>query len=190
MELLQKLLPQLVGFCGMACLCLSYQQKKRERLLACKLGADALWVVHYLLLGAAGGAIPNFSGIFRELVFMQRGKKRWADTPLWPAFFIAVNLALALATWKTPLSLIPVTASAFVTVSLWVRNPKLTRIILVPVCTAFLVYDCLIGSYAGIVNEAFGLVSLAVSYFRNDRKAPERGDDSPAGTDDGKERKP
>ena len=88
-----RLVAQLFGACGMAFLFLSYQQTQRKRLIACKLGADVMWVIHYLCLSAFGGAIPNFVGIFRELIFMQ-SEKKWAKSPVWPVLFILINWAL------------------------------------------------------------------------------------------------
>lgn len=167
-----KLAAQLIGILGMAALFMSYQQTERKRLILCKLGADVMWVAHYLMLGAIGGAIPNFVGIFRELVFMQRGdeKKRWARSPIIPAVFILINWALAILTWKSPLNLLPICASTFVTVSLWVKNPKLTRMISAPVSITFIVYDCFVGSWIGIVNESVALISIVSSFIKNDLK--------------------
>ena len=61
-------------------------------------------------------------------------------------------------------------ASTLVTVSLWVKSPRLTRLLVVPVCTAFIIYDVFIDSYAGIINESISLVSIIIAFFRNDYK--------------------
>ena len=63
----------------MISLFIGYQQNERKKLVAAKLSADAFWVVHYLLLGGIAGMIPNFIGIFREIVFINRENKKWAD---------------------------------------------------------------------------------------------------------------
>ena len=56
-----------------------YQQKTRKGILLSKLTADVCWVVHYLCIGGIAGAIPNLVGIFRELVFVNRKKHKWAN---------------------------------------------------------------------------------------------------------------
>lgn len=160
---------QAIGIVGMVFLFCSYQQKKRKNLILCKLGADAVWVIHYCLLGAFGGAIPNFVGIFRELVFVNREKK-WADSPLWPALFILLNWCLALLKWKSALTLLPICASTFVTISLWVKKPMITRLITVPVSVCFIIYDVSVGSWAGIINEAVVIASVISSMIRIDVK--------------------
>lgn len=108
-------------------------------------------------------------GVFRETVFMNSDKK-WAKSPLWPAVFIIISWILAIISWESALSLLPMCASTLVTVSLWVKSPRLTRLLVVPVCTAFIIYDVFIDSYAGIINESISLVSIIIAFFRNDYK--------------------
>ncbi len=151
----------------MVSLFFSYQQTRRKMLIFCKLTSDVMWTAHYLCLGAYGGAIPNFIGIFRELVFMQ-SEKKWAKSIAWPAAFICVNWALAIPAWKSPLTLLPICASTFVTVSLQLKNPKHTRIICAPVSVCFLIYDIFVGSWIGVVNESASLVSIVSSIVKND----------------------
>lgn len=157
------------GIGAMAALFAIYQQTSRKKLLLCKLCADVCWVVHYLCLGAYGGAIPNFVGIFRELVFVNREQKKWANVPVWPVFFIAANLTLGISTFRSPINILPVTASVFVTISLWLRKPLLTKIISVPVSATFLIYDIFVGSWIGVVNESAALVSLLIAFVRESK---------------------
>lgn len=164
-----NILAQVFGIGGTYMLFTLYQQSERKKLLLRKLCADALWGIHYVCLGAAAGAIPNIVGVFRETVFMNSDKK-WARSPVWPAVFIISSWILAIISWKSALSLLPMCASTLVTVSLRVKSPKLTRLLTVPVCTAFIIYDVFVGSYAGIINESISLVSIVIAFFRNDYK--------------------
>lgn len=165
---LLKWIAQGFGLIGMLALFWSYQQNERKRLIAGKLTADVMWVVHYLCLGAFGGAIPNFVGIFRELVFMHRDKK-WAKSVFWPILFICINWTLAITTAKNALSFLPICASTFVTISLWAKKLQTTRIIGAGVSVAFIVYDCFVHSWIGIVNESIALISIVVALTKNFR---------------------
>lgn len=162
-------LPQVFGIGAMVCLFLIYQQKTRRNILFCKLGADICWVVHYLMLGGIAGAIPNGVGIFRELIFLHRKSKKWAASLLWPIFFILVGWGLGLRTFHSFYNVLPIAASTFVTISLWIDDPRLTKMISLPVCAAFFLYDLSIGSYIGMVNESISIISIAVS-FAKERK--------------------
>lgn len=165
-----NILSWIFGTGALLSLFLIYQQKERKKLLLCKLSADLCWVVHYLCLSAFGGAIPNFVGIFRELIFVKREDKRWANSILWPIFFIVLNLTLGVFTLSSPINLLPITVSVFVTVSLWLKNPVITKIISIPVSVAFLIYDILVGSYIGTLNETIAIVSIVISFVKECKK--------------------
>lgn len=164
-----KLIAQLVGLGAMASLFFIYQQKSRKRMLCAKLSADVCWVIHYLCLGGIAGMIPNAVGIFRELIFINRKDKKWASSILWPVFFILLNWTLGIRTFHSWYNILPITASTFVTISLWIDNPKLTKIITIPISTAFLIYNAFISSYIGIINEVVSIFSIAI-YFLNQKE--------------------
>ena len=154
------------GAGAMIALFLIYQQKTRKGMLTAKLSADVFWVLHYFCLGGIAGMIPNFTGIFRELVFLQRKNKKWAASILWPIFFISLNLLLGLLSFSSPFDLLPLLGSAAVTAALWVDRPTLTKLISLPVSAAFLVYDIHVGSQIGIVNEALSMLSIFIFFFK------------------------
>ena len=136
-----NILAQLFGIGAMIALFSVYQQSERKKLIAAKLCADVCWVIHYLLLGSIAGMIPNFIGIFRELVFMKRESKKWADKLVWPILFILCGWGMGIYTFSSAFNILPIVASTFVTISLWIKNPRLTKLRTIPVCTAFMVYD-------------------------------------------------
>lgn len=157
----------LLGLGAMISLFLIYQQKSRKKILMCKLSADIFWILHYLSLGATAGIIPNFVGIFRELVFVNRNTKKWADTPLWVCLFITVNSILGIYSYEEWFDIVPIIASAFVTVSLWIDNPRLMKLISLPVSLAFFVYDLFVLSYVGMINESIAIVSIIIHFIKN-----------------------
>ena len=158
-----KTIAWIFGIGAMIFLFSIYQQKDRKKLIICKLGADICWSVHYLCLGAISGAIPNFVGIFRELVFVNRKEKNWADKIIWPCLFILVNLSLGIITMKSYINLLPIITSVFVTISLWLKNPMLTKIISFPVSCSFLIYDIFVESWVGVFNESISLISILIT---------------------------
>lgn len=111
-----------------------YRQTARKNYLRLKLLSDILWAIHYLLLSAPGGAIPNLVGIVRELVLLYN-RKCQTRIHFWAALFITVNAVLALSTLRSAVQLIPISI-------------------------AFLIYDLLVGSWAGVLNETFSLISM------------------------------
>lgn len=165
-----SIITQLLGIGAMVSLFMIYQQKNRKNILICKLSADLFWIAHYFLLGATAGMIPNFVGVFRELVFVNRNTKKWASYPVWVVIFISVNLLLGIGTYDVWYDIVPIIASSFVTISLWIDNPNLTKIISLPVSVAFLVYDIFVGSYVGVVNESIAICSILLYFIKNFRR--------------------
>ena len=161
-----ELIGQVFGLCAMLSLFLIYQQKSRKKILIAKLSADVCWVAHYLCIGGTAGMIPNMVGIFRELIFINRKDKKWAGSIFWPILFVLINWGLGIRTFYSVFNILPIAASTFVTVSLWIDNPRLTKLICLPVSLAFLVYDIYIGSYVGIVNESIAIVSILISFVK------------------------
>lgn len=161
-----EIIAQLFGVCAMICLFLIYQQKSRKGILLFKLSADVLWSVHYFLLGAYAGMIPNSVGILRELIFINRKDKKWARYIFWPIIFILINFGLGLRTFNSFYNVLPITASAFVTVSLWIDNPKLTKLISIPISASFLIYDIYVDSYIGILSESIAICSIILSFLK------------------------
>lgn len=164
-----QVLAFVAGLGAMVALFFIYQQPERKKLIVAKLCADACWSVHYFCLGAYGGIVPNFMGIFRELTFMQRDKKRWASLPVIPIIFIVANFLIGVFTFSRPINILPITASAFVTVSLWLRNPRLTKIISIPVSLTFFIYDIFVNSYIGMLSETIAIISIIINIC-NERK--------------------
>lgn len=147
-----------------------YQRKTRREILLSKLCADVCWVIHYLCIGGTAGAIPNLVGIFRELVFVNRQKHKWASLIVWPALFILINFCLGISTFHSPFNILPIAASALVTVLLWIDRPNLTKLMSLPVCTAFMIYDIYIGSYVGVVNESISILSIFIFFIKRRKK--------------------
>lgn len=165
-----KIIAQIFGIGAMVSLFLIYQQKSRKKIIAAKLSADLFWVAHYICLGGFAGMIPNFVGIFRELIFINRKNKKWASSIVWPVIFIIINWGLGISTFNSIFNVLPIAASTFVTVSLWIDNPRLTKIISVPVSLAFLIYDIYIGSYIGVINETIAIGSIILFFIKERRK--------------------
>lgn len=161
-----KILSYVFGIGAMIAIFVGYQTKTRKGLLISKLFADVSWFSHYLCLGATAGMIPNALGFFRELIYMRRGKNKWASLPLWPVLFIAMNWAIVIPTYSSPFDILPIAGSSLATVLFWIKRPLITKIFLFPVSIAFLIYNIHVGSYIGIANEIIGISSLFIYYTK------------------------
>lgn len=164
-----NLLAQIIGFGGTALTIIAYQQNKRKRILGCTVISAALFVIHYIILGAYTGAIMNILAGTRSLVFMNNTKK-WAKSKVWVAVFMVIYTVACIATWDKWYSILPLIAMLLTTVSNWFQSEKKIRFLTFPSSPCWLVYNILNASYAGIITEIFVMSSLIIAIIRFDLK--------------------
>lgn len=147
-----------------------FQQKERSKLLFFKLLTDCCWCAHYICLGAISGAGICIIAILRSIIFLQRGRHKWAESKFWLFFFLGCCILCAILTWKNALTLLTAAVSIGSVISFWIGRPSLSRKMSIPIASCSLVYDIFNGSIEGILNESFVIISSIVGYFRLDRK--------------------
>ncbi len=158
---------QIIGFVGMLCHFVSFQQKKRKGILFFQICASAVFLVHFALLGAYTGAILNVIGLFRALVFMNNDKK-WAQSSVWLWVFIIAFTASSIATWESWYSILPTTGMILTTVSYWLKNETKIRLITFPGSPCWLIYNAINGSFSGVLTECMVMTSLIIAIVRYD----------------------
>ena len=168
-----KNIADILGVLGIGIAILMYQQRKRDSLLKYKLALDLIWFVHYCLIGAFSGAAVAAIAALREIVFVKRDPKK-AGGIVWLPIFISVAVISTVLTWKNVFSLFTLAASCTAVVSFFIGNPKLSRILALPVSPCMLTYNAASNSIAGILNEIFAILSSVVGMIRLDRKRAEK----------------
>ncbi len=158
---------QIVGFVGTALLFFSFQQKKRQGILLFQICAGAVFVLHYILLGAYTGAALNFIGFSRSVIFYNSDKK-WAKSPVWLAVFIIISAVASIFTWDRWYSVLPAIAMMLTTVSYWLKNETKIRLVTFPSSPCWLIYNALAGSVAGVITECIVMSSLIIAIVRYD----------------------
>ncbi|MBO4428745.1 MAG: YgjV family protein [Clostridia bacterium] len=171
------ILAQIMGMLGITSTIIIYQQKDRSKLLVFKISSDIAWSAHYLFLSRPSGLLICVIAIFREFVFMNRKKHKWAAHNVWPVVFVSLALGSMALTWNKEgaISIMPAVASAISVISFWIGNPKLARKLVFIIAGMMIAYDVVAGSYTGIINEAFGLTSAIIGIVRLDVGRFEKG---------------
>lgn len=157
---------QFIGFVAMACGIISFQSKKRTSILLFQTTSNLLWVVHYLLLGAFSAVVANAIGILRNLVYMQRGKYKFADSKFIPVIFVVIFTISGILTYENPFSLLPMIAMAVATVAFFVNNENLIRWLSLGIAIPWLTFGIYAGSIASAVSDGTNLVSIIISLIR------------------------
>ncbi|MCQ2463480.1 MAG: YgjV family protein [Clostridia bacterium] len=167
--MLKDFLIQCIGFAAMGMGIVSYQFNKRKTLLIIQAFMGLTWAVHFLLLKEMTGAAMNLIGMVRAFVYSNRDKK-WACSKVIPFVFSASFITASVLTYDGWKSLLPMVAMVMASFVFWSENTGTLRRLNIPCSMLWLVYDAMSSSWAGVANEVFVLVSIAVAMVRFDRR--------------------
>ncbi len=146
---------------------LSFQNNRHKAIVMMKVITDLLFTLQYLLLGAYSGALIDLIGIVRNLILVRTAESR-KQQAIATAIFVVILTAAGIATWAGPVSLLAIVGKTFTTVAFGFRNPRVLRALTIPSCLLWALYDGLTGSWAGVLYELLGLLSILVAYVRFD----------------------
>ena len=173
-----QIIAQAIGIVAMCFNLFSYQQKTRKGAIVCQLFGTILFTVNFFLLGAVVGALMNFIGAVRAVIFINKEKLR-ADHPAWFIGFTAVYLASYVLTFtllgKEPsavnfiLEFLPVIGMIATTFSYRLTDSKAIRKFGLISSPAWLVYNIANFSVGAIICEVLSLVSIIIGMIRLDR---------------------
>lgn len=135
-----KLIAEIIGAVAVISSLVIYQQKRRKKMLICKLLQDLCWGIHYIILGAFSAAATSFICMARSALFYNNDKK-FFSSKIWFLIFIVFYASSAALTWNGFFSLFPATASILSTVAFWQKNPKNTKLIQILSSCSTLTYN-------------------------------------------------
>lgn len=159
------LLIQAIGFIGTLLYFLSFQFSKNKNLFRVQIFSYVFYSTHMLLLGAVTGSVSYMLNCVRSICLS--GKWEFGKSKSMCVILCALQLAALVLTWGGWISFLPVIANIASTVGGYTKNPKKVRIAGIfvnsPLC---IVYDIIVGSWAGIADELIGETSMIISVIR------------------------
>ena len=105
-----NVLYQLIGFGALITMGLSYWQKDKRMILLWQVVANLIFAIHYALLHAQSGAVCSFFQIIVLILFLLQERFRWNKVAT-AMPIAAVFLLIAVLTYETPVTLLPILAS-------------------------------------------------------------------------------
>ncbi len=159
---------QIVGFAALLFIVLSFQSKTREKILFFQLMGSIFYFLNLLLLGAITGGVSMMLGAVRNYVFAQKGKKAWANSPVWLFLFLALFIIAGTLTYKDVYSLLPIAGMSLGTLSFWMTDPRKLRLFILSTTPFWITYNFISGSIAGTMLEVFSMISIIIAIIRFD----------------------
>ncbi|MGN1094693.1 MAG: YgjV family protein [Candidatus Neoclostridium sp.] len=153
---------QVLGFIIAFISFFTYIARKRSHILTVKLVTDVLSVFQQAMLGALTGSVLNVVAVFREIVFYNRDKHKWASGIWWLFLFIVLMGAAPLLTWTGWICLLPSAGSILAVIGFYIKNPTRTRIIGIFAQIFWLIYTIYTVNYGTILCNALLIVSAII----------------------------
>lgn len=163
---------QAIGFLGVLFFFISFQTKTNKSLFVMQTLGCLTFSIQFALLGALSGCLSLLINVVRNIMLTKYNDCRVIRWKGWVAVFSALSLAAALFTWNGWYCILPVIGTTAGTIGYWTNNARKIRFANIAVTSpCLLIYDTLIRSWGGVLNESITILSIVVSVIRFGWKA-------------------
>lgn len=162
---MHSFLIQMIGFAGTILFFLSYQCKSNKKLFQVQFVSYLCYTVHLLLLGAITGGISYILNTVRSFCL---GSKNSFLRGKWMCGMICLlQMVTLMLTWEGWWSCLPVIANVAATLGGYTYNGRKIRVVgLFVNSPLWIIYDVIVGSWAGIIDELITQLSMIISILR------------------------
>jgi len=154
-----------LGFLALVLGYVSYQAKSRKGIPLWQTATNAVFVVHYLLIGAPSACILNLLNIIRNLIYYGKGKQ--GKVPMvFPAVFSILAVLFGIATWEGPHSLLVTAGIAINSICISLNNVQSIRKSILLTSSLVFLYDVFVFSVGGMIYELVAIGSSLIGLWR------------------------
>ena len=156
---------QVIGLIGTALFFMSYQCKSNRNLFRVQFLSYLCYTIHLILLGAITGGISYILNAVRS--FCLGSKNEFARSRKMCIIICILQIMTLVITWSGWLSVLPVAANIAATVGGYTHNARKIRIAGMFINSPlWILYDIMVGSWAGILDELVSEGSMILSVVR------------------------
>ncbi len=162
---LTYILIQLIGLIGTALFFLSFQCRNNKNLFRVQFFSYLFYTIHLVMLGAFTGGLSYIINTFRSLCLGSRWE--FAKKKEMCGVICLMQMAALYFTWAGWISILPVVANIAATIGGYTHNPRKIRIAGMFINSPlWIIYDIIVGSWAGILDEVVSEASMIISIIR------------------------
>ncbi len=156
---------QAIGFCGTILFFLSFQCKSNKKLFCIQFISYLCYTTHLLMLGAVTGGISYILNTVRS--FCLGSNHTFLRSKKMCGVICALQVVTLMFTWAGWWSVFPVVANIAATIGGYTYNAQKIRATALFINSPlWIVYDIVVGSWAGIVDELVSSASILISIYR------------------------
>lgn len=163
---MSDLMIQAIGFIGAVFFIISYQMRSNRALFLFQLIGCLIFTAQFLIMDAYTGALSLIINVLRNLLLLKINDWAWVKSKVTLSAILAMLTAVTVYTWTGWLSLLPLLSVGITSIGYWTNNAQKIRLSQMFGSPCTLVYDALIHSCGGVMNESIALVSIIVSVCR------------------------
>ncbi len=166
---------QILGIIATAIIAVSFQCNKRIILLIIQAIGVLLLSISYFMLGAWSGGALNAVCCVRDIFFLFQAPNSTANR-ITTAISIVVMGIMGALSWQSYISLLIISALILNSFFISLGKPQVLRYSCFLTCVMVLIYNIVVFSIGGILNELVVLTSSAIGtmrYLKGKKKATE-----------------
>ena len=177
---------QAIGFIAIGVNLIAVQFNKYSTIILFKTIDSLLFVLQYIFLGAYTGMIMDIIGSIRNIIFSSNVKNNRSNKSAVIIFSLLtaiLGITTIILTWDVSeirwtdnvkfatilmvfISILSIIAKLLSTVAYSIKSPHTIRMLNLPSCSCWLVYNLVVFSIAGFVNEIMTICSIIVAEIR------------------------
>lgn len=154
----------------------TYYAKDRKKILILSFASLIANGIAYLLLNAWSGLAMCIVALIRNIIFLldekkngKRDKINKTDVIILIILYI-ISIISAIFTYEGFLSLFSVIATMLYTLSVWQKNPKVYKLLGIPIGILWIAYNIYVMSIFGIILETILLICSTTGYLLEIKK--------------------
>lgn len=159
------LFTQFLALLGAVLYFLSYQCRDNRKLYTTQFFSYVVYTAHFIILGAMTGGLSYILNLARSLFLAS--KWEFARSNKMCAILCFMQVVVVITTWAGWISLLPVCANIASTIGGYTHNAQKIRI--AGMCfnsPLWIIYDLMVGSWAGAIDELASIISAIISIRR------------------------
>ena len=154
-----------IGFLGTILFFLSFQCRRNKNLFRVQFVSYLCYTTHLLMLGATTGGISYILNTVRS--FCLGSKYAFLNGKGMCVILCGLQLVTLLFTWEGWLSVLPVAANIASTIGGYTYNARKIRVAGIFINSPlWIIYNIIVGSWAGILDEVVSEASMILSIYR------------------------
>ena len=156
---------QFLAILGAVLYFFSYQCRNNRKLYTMQFLSYLVYTAHFIILGAMTGGLSYILNMARSLFLASKWK--FARSNKMCAILCSVQVVVLVTTWAGWISLLPICANIASTIGGYTHNAQKIRIAGILINSPlWIIYDLIIGSWAGAIDELASMASGIISIRR------------------------